>query len=349
MKRTALFLIIAMFVCTLSVDARSSKCTKHKERAHLHPTAINLVENKGVVKVEFTVIIPKKFVGKKERYVFTPVLTDFNNVVPLTSIIIDGDKFDKVKSKNNIDEVDYKDALSLMRSKDNREIKYVELLDYQPWMESADLVCIQKFITKKEAIVIAEDIYAKGVKVTTVVAPPVINRISINSYVSDKSIINFAITSSVLDKDIWNNMREMVKMKMVLKQISSLPNVSIEHIHITASSSPDGDMMSNTELSHDRAKVLVNFLKEEINLTQDQLDKINIVCVDENWEGLKILVKESGMENKENVIKTLCIEDVKQRDHAMKALPQYNYIKHTLLPQLRSAGIHVFYKLSVEE
>ncbi|MEG1937352.1 MAG: hypothetical protein RR132_07405, partial [Rikenellaceae bacterium] len=82
---------------------------------------------------------------------------------------------------------------------------------------------------------------------------------------------------------------------------------------------------------------------KELSMPQSSIDKIKTSYVNENWKGLEMLVNASDIKNKAEVMKALKTPDNVQREKAMRTLPQFNYIRQYLLPQLRYATYEIYY------
>lgn len=350
MKKTTIVLLAALFM-GLAIDASARKVDRNV-KAVLVPTTINMMEDKGKVDLNFKIEVPRKFIRHKERFVFTPVVTDFNKVKQLPSIVIEGKKFFKIKGKGKaMDEVVYDDAVMLANVKEARMLDYNYTLNYEPWMKDANLICFQKFIVKKEAVVIAEDLYAKGVMMPKpIVAPkPVVQKsVCMIENMSGMININFPINSAKMDINMGNNLSEMVKFQALVGKVMNEPGIMVDSIVLKASASPDGVWEQNKELAVKRADAIKHYLAKELNMPQSEINKIKTSYIDENWKGLEMLVNASDIKNKAEVMKALMIKDNMQREKAMRALPQFNYIKKNLLPQLRYATYEIYYSKKAE-
>ncbi|MEG1553730.1 MAG: hypothetical protein RR363_01765 [Rikenellaceae bacterium] len=346
MKKTTIVLFAILFM-GLALEASARKIDKNV-KAVLVPSSIVLFEDQGKVDVNFKISIPKKFVHRSERFIFTPLLTDFDKAEPLTSIIIEGKKFFKIRDKKNAykDEVVYDDAVMLANAKEPRMLDYTYTINYEPWMKNANLLCFQKFITRREVVVIAEDVYAKGITTSkpVVVQKPVIQKsVCVINKMTGKININFLINSAKLDMNLANNMTEMVNLQSLIGTVMNNNNITIDSIVLKASCSPDGIMEQNKTLARERANAIKSYLAKELSMPQSSIDKIKTSYVNENWKGLEMLVNASDIKNKAEVMKALKTPDNVQREKAMRTLPQFNYIRQYLLPQLRYATYEIYY------
>lgn len=362
MKKIILLVAIAVSALTLTTYAGSgSRQIKKDLKVALMPSSLNLVEKNGVVDVKFKISVPREFVHSKHQYIFTPVLTDFNNVMPLTSVVINGEKYAKMAASNGHSKEmkekmksapDMSNAVTLNATKNPRVIEYEYTIPYQPWMQNANLICIQRFNSKKSTVLISEDIYSKGVTVTPIpipvqeIATSVVETIKV---MDGKVNINFPINSSKIDMTLDSNIRELLNLENLITGVMENPNAIVDSVVIVASSSPDGIWESNNKLAMARAKAVKHYLVSNLGVAKDMTNMISVRCIAENWEGLENLVNASNVTGKPQILKVLAIKDLTARERAMMALPQYGYMKKYILPQLRFVKYKICYRTVTTE
>lgn len=353
-----IILLVAVGILSLSLTSYAGggrRDMKRDLKVSLNPKKISLMEKNGAVDVKFNIAVPRDFVNKNHQYVFTPVLTDYHNVMPLTSVVIDGKKYAKMAAKKGHSKKmkekmksapDMSNAMTLMASKNPRMINYEVIVPYQPWMQNADLVTVQRFNSKKSTTLIAEDVYGKGVTVTPPVVAPQVNNTKVEKTINKmegKVNINFLINSSKIDMTLDSNIRELYNLKKMINGVAENKNNVIDSIVIIASSSPDGLYENNKKLSAARAESVKTYLVKELGMSAQMVETIKTHCIAENWEGLDKLVNASNVSDKPAIIKAISIPDLVQRERAMMALPQYGYMKKYILPQLRYVKYQIFY------
>lgn len=356
MKKIILLIAVGIISFSLMNQVSASRRDIKKDlKIALNPSKIALVERNGMVDVKFQINVPRNFVCKKRQYIFTPVLTDYNNIMPLTSVIIDGKSYAKMAAKQGhsrrmkeklTSAPDMSDAMTLMASKNPRMINYEVTVPYQSWMKDADLVTVQRFNSKKTTTLIAEDVYGKGVMVTPPPVAPVINNKNTEKVITKmegKVNINFLINSSVIDMNLDSNIRELYNLKKIIANVRNNKNNVIDSIVIIASSSPDGGYENNKKLAAARAESVKQYLMKELGTTEKTINMIKTHCIAENWDGMANLVNASNVSNKPEILKVIAIPDLAKRERAMMALPQYGFIKKNILPQLRFVKYQIFY------
>lgn len=348
MKKIAFLLVMALAFFSLDTQARSQKYRMKKDLSTIYiPSALKLYEQNNQVDVKFEVGFPKKFIGKNERYVLTPVLTDYHNVMPLSSLVIDGKRFGKRGATKEIAERDannYPNAIHMPATRQSRVITYQEIVPFMPWMINSDLVVTEKFDTRKETVVVAEVIYAKGV--TVVKKPKPAKQTMMIKEINTKEgrvNVNFMVNSSKIDMTLDNNTRELLQLRTLLENVMNDPAIKVDSITLIASSSPEGPYDFNKKLTVARAEAVKDYLVQNLNVPKDKLNLIKTNDITENWAGLAALAAEAKVPNLDRVMKALNTTDLNAREKAMKSLPEYPFIRKNLLPQLRYVTYQVYY------
>lgn len=359
MKKVILLLSMGIFSLTLAQQARADKRELRKEiKVALTPKTLSLIEKDGVINVKFLISVPANYVKSNKQYLFTPVLTDLENVYALPSVMIEGERYTKMAAKEGHSKQmkekwenapDMSDAIKLLATKNGRTINYEAVIPFECWMERAKMVTIQRFNSKKETVLISEDIYAPKVVITP--KPKLITeKIRKVHYLEGDVKVNFMIGSSKLDMSLDENTKELDNLNAMIKSIIQQPNAQLDSICITASSSPDGSYSLNKKLAESRAETVKNYITSHFgdSLNMGEVVKTNYIA--ENWRGLDKYVMQSSLQNKEQVLKAITLRNIKEREMAMISLPQYDYIKKYLLPKLRFVKYQIyFHTVTIED
>lgn len=150
--------------------------------------------------------------------------------------------------------------------------------------------------------------------------------------------VHFKVGKSELDLD-WNGNR--VTLQRCIDRVHQIVNrneFTIEEIRIVGYASPEGSLQLNQRLSAERAEVLKDYLAAQTNMP-DSLFKV--VAGGENWEELKVMVMQTDMQYRDEVIEIIDSTPVgKDPEPALRKLPggTYSYMLLNLYPKLRSAS-----------
>lgn len=150
-----------------------------------------------------------------------------------------------------------------------------------------------------------------------------------------------------------NNPQELAKIRKMIDELKSDPNVKVNRLDIIGYASPEGTLAANKRLSEGRAMALRDYLAYRYDFPRNQY---YIVFGGENWDGLEKALETIELEYKDEVldiIRNIPIE--KGRETKLMQLhggTPYGYLLKYIFPSLRVAICKVNYEVrdfSVEE
>ena len=160
--------------------------------------------------------------------------------------------------------------------------------------------------------------------------------------------IVFKVSKTDIDLTIFNNEEVFNKILTTLDKINENEALKIKKLHIVGFASPEGPYGFNEWLGINRAKSLINAILEkrpEYNLKEADFEIHN---GEENWAGLRKVLLESELQEKDEVI--AIIDDQNLSSEAKKSkIKQIEYGKVWLMlmnevyPYLRSVKYHAEY------
>ncbi|WP_295935897.1 hypothetical protein [uncultured Alistipes sp.] len=178
---------------------------------------------------------------------------------------------------------------------------------------------------------------------------------SMDSYIDlhrDRGLaIYFAQGYRVIDRDFGDNDRSLIKLVDAIRAIDQSEDTKLVGVVISGFASPEGRTRLNEKLAGNRAAALKEFILDNSTLTERDV-KIYNGAVD--WRGLRRLVDESAMSEKDQVlhiIDTCPVWDAAtqtgRRSELMKLNrgESYRYMFRTFFPKLRNAAyIRIYYE-----
>ena len=168
----------------------------------------------------------------------------------------------------------------------------------------------------------------------------------------DEMEIIFKVSKIEIDSSVFNNEITFGKILAAVDKIYSDPDFKVEKIQVAGYASPEGRQPFNNWLGENRAKALIDYIirnRPQYGLTRNHFEMVN---GDENWAGLRRLLKESGIEEKDEVISiiddtTLTGEARKSKIKAMDGGNVWKKMLEQIYPHLRSARyLAVYYDSS---
>lgn len=159
-----------------------------------------------------------------------------------------------------------------------------------------------------------------------------------------KALIDFESGSAVVDTLRGDNASELSRVLRCVGQVGSRGDLELDSLVIAASCSPEGAFEYNRRLSQSRSAAVVSMLGRHLD---DSLRmKMRASCVPENWEQLRLLVRNDSSLNR-SVRRQLMdiMSDLSRPDDVegkMSRMKEYRYLREHIYPQLRSVTFEFF-------
>ncbi|WP_065220379.1 MULTISPECIES: tetratricopeptide repeat protein [Butyricimonas] len=135
----------------------------------------------------------------------------------------------------------------------------------------------------------------------------------------------------------------------VMKEVLANKDAKITNMIMYVSSSPEGPERLNKNLTTNRFKAAKTFFEKDLGLANTPMAKdakfIVSNLVNENWDGLYLLLDDSNIKNKATIVKDLkAASNLAKREAVLesyiKTVPE---LKDVVLPVLRRADFFIFY------
>ncbi len=168
----------------------------------------------------------------------------------------------------------------------------------------------------------------------------------------DEMEIIFKVSKIEIDSSVFNNEITFGKILAAVDKIYSDPDFKVEKIQVAGYASPEGRPSFNNWLGENRAKALIDYIitnRPQYGLTRNHFEMVN---GDENWAGLKRLLRGSDIEEKDEVIaiiddESLIGEAKKTKIKAMDKGKVWKKMLDEIYPHLRCARyLAVYYDSS---
>ena len=146
--------------------------------------------------------------------------------------------------------------------------------------------------------------------------------------------------------DYRDNRKELAKIRATLDEIRNNPAYEITGIYLTGYASPEGTYEQNEKLSRGRTLELRNYLLDRYPLRKDLY---HMDWVAEDWTGLKKMITQFGMPDKDRVlyiINTVGIFEGREKQLMdLNNGTPYRYMMKEFFPKLRRVDYKITYKL----
>lgn len=304
------------------------------------------------IKIVYTLNIPHGFIPSCARMVYQPYFLSAGHRYDLTPLVVSG--------KNNLrqekrltaltdKQPDYPEALRLISEGEGMQVRLSETVPFELWMAQATLradVTLEACDREKHIEVLT---LADGVIWLPMGPGPVRVKYAKERVMVQKvSEFEFFFPSGqyIFNREYDGNASSMKRMMKLVDSFRSDSTMRLEKLVIAGSSSPIGTATFNASLAEQRAEQMKQRLVER---KQMEAQEIELEYIGENWAGLRQLVEQSKLPDKAAVLRILdTTKDAAQRKASLKQLPQYEYLRINLYPDLQEVRC-IFYYTQKEE
>ena len=268
----------------------------------------------------------------------------------------------------------------VVKGKESSEFRYIAAVPWQPWMDEISLTvyrfgegCDGQY--EEPAIVAAAD------RLIHYQAAPVFSReklenppaVEVRAFAAENPFLRPAATYGGRFDALANeagsgsatvyfhvgkydiapyyrsNSRSLNAIADAFRIIQRDPSASLDKIFIAGFASPEGSLEMNTMLGQRRAEAVRDYLRRELGISVGVFEIYN---GRENWDGLRRMVEQSDMPEREKVLyiidsHTTGEEIRKQKLKYFAGGVPYSYMERHFFPELRSAGyVQIYYELT---
>jgi outer membrane protein OmpA-like peptidoglycan-associated protein len=166
----------------------------------------------------------------------------------------------------------------------------------------------------------------------------------------DALTVYFDVGSAVLEPFKNGNSSTLRALLAALREFETSPDSRIAHIVVAGFASPEGSFAVNDRLAANRAAALRRYIEQNSNLAPGT---VRIYNGAEDWTGLRQMVMESNLPNRDRVVEIIDLVPVldssnnRGREAELMRLDggrTYRYMLRNFFPELRKAAyIKVFY------
>ncbi len=225
------------------------------------------------------------------------------------------------------------------------QIAYQTALAYEPWMEGASLYlgedecgCGQVINTAQRPLAVADIAWHPAL---AYIAPQVETVKS--RRLSGQAYLDFPVNKTEIYPDYRRNPAELAKIRATVDSVQGDADVRIVRMQVKGYASPEGAYRSNARLAQGRTEALKAYIIGRYGLA----DSLFAVAYEpENWEGLRAYVAQSGLSDKEGILKIIDSQeepDAKER-RLRAAYPQaYRILLADCYPGLRRSDYRIDY------
>jgi len=288
------------------------------------------------VELNITGTYPAKYFSKKATVAITPSIVNDSMTLAYRTVNVQGEDapfnykvipYDTPSSYTFSDKMAYEPALKLS----NVVIMAVgaqgkKTKDFAPISIGLGVRTTPYLMQNDDMVVIAEDHYQR-----------------ITKHQQD-AVINYLINKSIVRRSELKDI-DMLDLAAFIADAGVNERILPTGINIKAWASPDGELSFNDELANERAASAQKEMEKILNANGIEVSEnfFNAVGLGEDWEGFKLLMQASVIEDKDLIIRILeMYSDKSKREQEIKNLAAtYLEIAKEVLPLLRRSEIQV--------
>lgn len=310
---------------------------------------VKLVKSGSDMKMQFTLNFSNLNLGSNSKAIFTPLLKgDKSGSSQLGKIVILGrNEALKEEREPSRRTMDAKETL-LYKKGSNQTLTISRTIPYESWMDYSRLYLVEDLcgcgaeLSNNRCDIAEFDNRPAPAPVMTFVAPKA-EAVKARDE-KGSAFVDYVVNKTNIMPDYRGNRKEIAKIVATIDLVKNDPNVSITEINIHGYASPEGTYANNTRLAEGRAASLKDYVKSLYSLP-DKIFTSN--ATPEDWDGLRRLVAESNMTEKEDIIAIIdnpSLQPDAREAEIRKRFPQrYNFMLKEWYPGLRHSDYTVSY------
>lgn len=318
-----------------------------------------LVKEKNAERVGEDLVITMKAdissmqLSRNQSLVCTPLVESGDSVRALAPIIINGKVrhilYERMERTG-------KKELEIRRYNDTeQQVDYLARTPYADWMEKADVTlvmddcgCGWKALSQNRdklfALNFAEPVVIDPMLVYVKPAPEEVKA----RHLDGSAYLDFPVNQITINPDYRNNSVELRKIQQTVEAVKNDPYATITSLSIKGYASPEGTYKGNAYLAENRAKALLNYVKDRYDLSGVEL---SVDFEPEDWEGLEAAVEKGNLPDKEELLAIIRADepvDWDAREWKLKTLnggTSYKVLLRDVYPALRHSDYRVNYNI----
>ena len=349
-------LLVSLFVSL----AGNSGTLRAQFRGDIRMTCKRLdVDRDDSLRLEFEFLIRNRAVNTCQSWTFVPELStaDGKNFRYFPRVVINGRNRRRMTDRRNrltrrfwSEEQPYQTVN--VADEEQTLVDYAAAVPYEEWMGGASLKLQEVLAScggKRQLLTVA-----LGDRIAFPALEPYVPQVSVvycepgpeskQRLVKGEAFLDFQVGRSAILPDFRHNGEELGKIRAVIDRIRRDGDGEITDIFIEGYASPEGNAERNAGLSLARAKALKDYLQRAYALPEGIF---RVSSVGEDWSGLRQLVEESDLPDRERVLRIIdgpLTPDGKEQ--ALRATGRtWQRLLTDIFPQLRHVDYQVRYDL----
>lgn len=309
---------------------------------------LSVIRDGNHLDISFLYDLAKMPVASNVETRLTPVIKAGSDSILMESVTIAG--------RNRIIQAERTGAISrkganFYRAGKTKSIPFKASVDWQPWMENANIDLILENIGCCESRrrladhgLARLDMGPRNFDVDLEYLTPVEERVKMRN-ARGEAYIDFIVNKTDIRPDYRNNPRELAKIQATIDSVKSDPDTKITKLTISGYASPEGSYSNNERLAKGRTEALAEYVRRLFTFPRNLMQTS---WVAEDWAGLRRFVVESDLANKNAILAVIdsSIDPDAKDAKLRKDFPSdYQFMLTNWYPALRHSDYTVEYEV----
>lgn len=339
--------IILHIILSLTIMMASHKLMAQSEyQDQMKVENINVDKQNGVTTLSMNMVLNDLRINKNHMLIVTPIIQskDGSYSDELAQVIIKGTLRDKILSRpfdwNGKPELDTKEQyITVRKNNTTQAIAYKEFVEEKDWHKNSTILiktevmgCADCELDETQLVLLDTEVYNPKFTASVIVPEPTEKIVE----ETHSAFLNYQLAKHKLLYDYKDNAKKLDEVGRVINEVKTNKDFTFTSIKINGYASPEGTVPYNLTLSSNRANEFRDFIVGKYDINAEDLD---VNYYGEDWDGLVAKLKESDLNNKNEIINIINSEpNPDARDDKIIALDNgktYNKLLSNFYPPLR--------------
>ena len=300
------------------------------------------------MEVDFTIFIEGVKIRSSHSLRITPYITNGNEIMQLSAVIIDGRRRHIVHERHRQDMVESPNTYIRRYNHKAQIVDYQTDVPFEAWMSNSELILQEEWLSCHD-VAYAEDatpVASLNEEAKKLLDTKAASKQAQKAYITPSSEpakeiealnIFFPVNKSNISDTYMDNSTQISELGKVLKS-----NNDIKSILLTGYASPEGPYPFNTALATKRAEAVKKHLAQS-NLSPSISIESKAAPID--WEELKKWLTDSYIENSRDIVAIIDDSTIKPADKnnaiKQKYPVAYDFMLNNWYPKLRKTTIAI--------
>jgi len=358
------FAVPAVFAVPVQSPATRRKVNPFDYAGHIRIEVNRLEEQDGELLIDLDIKMKGDIMNRRLSYLVIPELIAGEHTLTGAGLLVNGWGKDqlyrrRLKFGERTLLENLPDARIAVTNYTDTLVSYRMRMPYEQWMDDATLDIHQVLgspARKEQLYTIANsgkvslqvvEPYQVDAKVNFILPEPEQKRRNMQG----QAFLDFAVGRSVIVPTFRRNPEELAKIESVIRKVQQDTDTEILGLYVEGYASPEGSYALNERLARERSQALADYIAKNYGVPANM---IRTSSTAEDWDGLRLLVEESNLDRRSEVLAIIDSNDAPDRkEQRLRGLGRpWTTMLNSMFPQLRRVEYQIDFSVkdySLEE